>query len=191
MKRGFVLALVALVIGGVGGLALAGVGATLVHRTSTNAFCTGCHEMTWAQASYHDTIHFSNPSGVQVQCRDCHLQSHPWPTYLWQKAKFGTRDLWAHLWGTIDEKAEYDARKLEMARTVWTWLETTDSATCKGCHTADAMVAADQPVAASAAHDAALKAGQTCIACHKGVGHGITPGGDNGGDDAGQDDAAS
>lgn len=29
------------------------------------------------------------------------------------------------------------------------------------------------------------------IACHTGVGHGITPGGDNGGDDAGPDDAAS
>ncbi|MBB4305094.1 nitrate/TMAO reductase-like tetraheme cytochrome c subunit [Rhodobium orientis] len=177
MKRGAVIAVVALIVGGVGGLALAGVGATVIHETSTNAFCTVCHEMTWPERTYKESVHFTNAAGVQAQCKDCHLQGDPWPAYVWQKATFGARDVWYHLWGTIDDEETYQARRQEMAETVWAWLEETNSATCQTCHTPESMVAAaaKQSEIAAGTHEGARASGMTCIACHQGVGHGITP----------------
>ncbi|MBB4286435.1 NapC/NirT family cytochrome c [Roseospira goensis] len=173
MKRGLVIAGIGLIVGGIGGLAVAGAGVTLVKQTSSNAFCIACHEMTWPEASYHDNVHFKNAAGVQAQCKDCHLLSDPWPAYLWQKATFGARDVTMHLLGVIDTREEYEAKRPELAEEVWAWLEETDSATCRTCHTDAAMAVSTAPEMAQRVHQAAAQGGQTCITCHKGVGHGV------------------
>ena len=177
MKRGAVVAVVALLVGGLGGLGVAGIGATAIHETSTNEFCVVCHEMTWPEKTYKESVHFTNPSGVRAECKDCHLQGDPWPAYVWQKAEAGTRDVWAHLWGALATEEDYQARRLEMAETVWAWLRETRSATCQSCHTPESMVAAaaKQSEIASGTHESARASGMTCIDCHMGVGHGITP----------------
>ncbi|MCG6861179.1 MAG: NapC/NirT family cytochrome c, partial [Chromatiaceae bacterium] len=65
--------LVALVIGGVGGVALMTFLIELDHFTSSNEFCTGCHSMTFADQSYQKSVHFNSSSGVRASCGDCHV----------------------------------------------------------------------------------------------------------------------
>ncbi|EGI94707.1 cytochrome c-type protein torY [Shigella boydii 5216-82] len=58
-----------------------------------------------------------------------------------------------------------------MAETVWKELKATDSATCRSCHSFDAMDIASQSESAQKMHNKAQKGGETCIDCHKGIAH--------------------
>ena len=44
--------LIALVVGGIGGLTFAGFLLEFDRFTSRNAFCTACHSMTYAETAY-------------------------------------------------------------------------------------------------------------------------------------------
>ncbi|EEZ5182831.1 cytochrome C, partial [Escherichia coli] len=50
-------------------------------------------------------------------------------------------------------------------------LKATDSATCRSCHSFDAMDIASQSESAQKMHNKAQKGGETCIDCHKGIAH--------------------
>jgi nitrate/TMAO reductase-like tetraheme cytochrome c subunit len=50
-------------------------------------------------------------------------------------------------------------------------MKANDSAECRHCHSVAAMDGARQNEVARAVHPAALKAGSTCIDCHKGIAH--------------------
>src|SRR5512144_1983171 len=77
---------VLLVIGGAAGLAW----------TSTEAFCTGCHEMRDnVYAEYKDTIHDRNRTGVRAVCTDCHVPREVGPLLLRKMA--ATFELYGHL----------------------------------------------------------------------------------------------
>lgn len=58
-----------------------------------------------------------------------------------------------------------------MTETVWKELKATDSATCRSCHSFDAMDIASQSESAQKMHNKAQKGGETCIDCHKGIAH--------------------
>ena len=90
-----------LVIGlvlGVGGLLA--FDATM-HATSTEAFCTSCHEM--ADNPYDQlqrTTHYTNPSGVAATCSDCHVPQQFVPKMV---AKImAAKDVYHEIAGTID-----------------------------------------------------------------------------------------
>ena len=47
---------------------------TAMEATNTLSFCISCHEMhDNVYQEYKTSIHFSNPSGVQAACPDCHV----------------------------------------------------------------------------------------------------------------------
>ena len=66
-----------LVWGLVVGILLTNGTTAVMNATSSEAFCTSCHEMEAnAFAEYKTTTHYLNSSGVQVECADCHVPSH-------------------------------------------------------------------------------------------------------------------
>ena len=156
----FMVAAVLLVIGGAAGLAW----------TSTEAFCTGCHEMRDnVFAEYKDTIHDRNRTGVRAICTDCHVPREPGPLIL---AKIrATGDLYGHIIGMIDTKEKFEAHRTELAHKVWTRMLKSDSHECRNCHIFDKMDKDKQSEKAQARHAKAKAEGLTCIECHFGIAH--------------------
>lgn len=178
--RGVLALLGVFVVGGIVGLAAGGGVASWAHHTSQAEFCVTCHYAQWPQESYQELAHYTNASGVRADCGDCHEVHHPWWKMLWQKAAYGARHTISHWQGELSTREEYEARRLEMAERVWRHLEETDSEFCQNCHTWEAMALSAQEGPAQGAHRMGEQRGMTCIACHKGIGHGIEPP-DNGG----------
>jgi hypothetical protein len=58
-----------------------------------------------------------------------------------------------------------------MAERVWATMKRTDSRECRTCHDFSTMKFEDQDRFAARKHQAAMKSGETCIDCHKGVAH--------------------
>ena len=84
----------------IGSVALLALGAILLggtqyamHKTSGTEFCTSCHSMSWATAEWHGSDHFSNATGVQTGCADCHLPPGGFE-YVKAKVVTGLRDVW-------------------------------------------------------------------------------------------------
>ncbi|HDQ25246.1 MAG TPA: hypothetical protein ENN43_00670, partial [bacterium] len=66
-----------------------------VELTSTPEFCSSCHIMEQAHASWTESVHYNVPEGEKrAACRDCHLP--PWNRpveLLWSKAYHGIKDV--------------------------------------------------------------------------------------------------
>ncbi|MBF0783972.1 nitrate reductase [Muribacter muris] len=157
-------------------LCLVGIGAALLlggqwvmHKTSSTEFCVSCHSMSYAQQEWEGSSHFANAKGVRAECADCHIPQESWH-YL--KAKvIALKDLWYEATGKIDDKQKYEVHRAEMAQRVWNELKANDSATCRSCHSFDAMDFSQQTKLAKQTHREAQGKGQTCIDCHKGIVH--------------------
>lgn len=165
-------------------VALAGViagGATLASvdhffkYTNTTEFCISCHEMrTTVYEEYLETSHYSNASGVRATCSDCHVPREGLPRLA---RKIGAvKDLYGHFVGTLDTREKFEAARLEMAKTVWRYLESSRSRECRHCHDFDAMDFEEQPRRPRRKHPVAMENGETCIDCHKGVAHALPEG---------------
>lgn len=86
----------------------------VIQYTSTDKFCQSCHVHPHAEVSWKQSTHFTNKSGVQVHCVECHLPPEGWP-YLREKIKTGSRDVWAKLF-TDTKKINWEEKgKLENA----------------------------------------------------------------------------
>jgi len=169
-RRNVVLIVViALIVGFGGGITMWGGFNYVAAATSSNAFCTSCHEMHENAAEYHRSLHYTNVYGVRAQCADCHV---PKPFFKRVVHMIGAlRDVTGHISGVIDTPAKFEAHRLEMAKRVWAEMEADDSIGCRSCHSFEAMDFDKQPKAASMAMHPAMKSGQTCISCHKGIVH--------------------
>jgi cytochrome c-type protein NapC len=154
------VAAVLLLIGGAAGLAW----------TSTESFCTGCHEMRDnVFAEYKDTIHDRNRTGVRAICTDCHVPREPGPLLL--RKMRATFEVWGHLTGVIDTKEKFESHRSMLAQRVWTRMKETDSHECRNCHVADKMNSELQTEKARARHAKGKAEGMTCIDCHFGIAH--------------------
>ena len=142
---------------------------TALEATNTTAFCTSCHSMQWVKAEWMKSEHYSNPSGVRTECKDCHVP-HPLGPKLYAKL-MAAKDVWHEIAGTIDSKEKFEAHRWAMANRVWAKMAATDSRECRACHTAEAMDLEAQSRTARRKHRRAEKAGRTCIECHRGVAH--------------------
>lgn len=148
--------------------------------TNTNEFCTSCHSMTINLKEYEETVHFKNASGVRADCADCHVPKEFFPKV---KAKIvAAKDVYHEFIGDFavsdelkaDEDAyleHYDAHRWNMASAVWKKMEESDSRECRTCHSFEAMDFEEQDKSARKKHPRAIKKGQTCIDCHKGIAH--------------------
>ena len=168
-RRGWIIggALVAAGLA-VGLLASGGLYAGL-QWTDSPQFCTSCHEMQQNYTEYQQTIHYKNAFGVRATCADCHVPKELGPL-LWAKVVAGN-DLLQHFQGTIDTKEKFEANRLRMAKIVWADMEANNSRECRSCHEVEAMDLHAQTEAAKTTMQPGLKAGQTCISCHKGIAH--------------------
>jgi nitrate/TMAO reductase-like tetraheme cytochrome c subunit len=141
-----------------------------VNATNTLEFCTSCHEMRHsALPEYQTTVHYANAFGVRATCADCHVP-RDWPAKLVHKIG-SINEIYHWALGTISTPEKFEAHRAELAAKVWAEMKANDSAECRHCHSVAAMDGARQNEVARAVHPAALKAGSTCIDCHKGIAH--------------------
>jgi cytochrome c-type protein NapC len=155
---------------------------TALEATNTETFCISCHEMH--DNVYQDlqrTVHFANRSGVRATCPDCHVP-HDWTDKIARKMQ-ASKEVWGHIFGTINTRQKFEAERLELAKHEWARLKANDSLECRNCHSALAMDFTRQSSRAERIHAEFLMSGQrTCIDCHKGIAHelpdmtGIEPG---------------
>jgi nitrate/TMAO reductase-like tetraheme cytochrome c subunit len=143
---------------------------TTLEMTNTMGFCLSCHEMRVnPYPEYQETIHYKNPSGVQVTCADCHVP-RPWGHKVVRKV-MATKELWYKFTGKIDTPEKYNEHRWELANRVWDSMKATDSRECRNCHTFDSMDLSEQDRSARKKHSRAIDEGETCIDCHKGIAH--------------------
>ncbi|RKF20209.1 cytochrome C [Alginatibacterium sediminis] len=160
---GFVLAL-----GFVGGIMFWGAFNMGMEATNTEEFCSGCHAPIVEEIQ--STIHYSNRSGVRAICSDCHVP-HDWTDKLIRKVQ-ASKEVFAHLIGTIDTPAKFEARRGHLAAREWDRLKNNNSQECRNCHEFEYMDFTVQRSRSQAQHSTALADGEkTCVDCHKGIAH--------------------
>lgn len=143
---------------------------TAMEATNTLEFCITCHEMEEnVYQEYKKTIHYTNRSGVRATCSDCHVPD-PWVHKVVRKIQASNEVLHKVL-GSVDTPEKFDAKRLYLAKRVWAAMKATDSRECRNCHDFSTMEPANQKKRATKRHLAAMKDGNTCIDCHKGIAH--------------------
>jgi nitrate/TMAO reductase-like tetraheme cytochrome c subunit len=143
---------------------------TGMEATNTMEFCISCHEMEEnVYQEYKGTIHDSNRSGVRAGCPDCHVP-RPWFYKIKRKLQ-ASNELFHKALGSIDTPEKFDAKRLELAKNEWKRMKASDSRECRNCHEISTMDPAAQKPRARKQHYNAMKIGQTCIDCHKGIAH--------------------
>ena len=158
----------ALVLGAVGW----GAFDYVLHATSANEFCSGCHANDAAR-EWRESAHHRNRAGFVAGCADCHLPREFVPKMLRKAA--AVKELWGHFRGVIDTPEKYETRRAAMAESEWARLRANGAQECRNCHHPDQIVDKDKGFVV-AMHQAALSGGKVCIDCHKGVAH-RAPGG--------------
>jgi len=160
----------------VSGVVFAGLFNVGLEYTNRTEFCTSCHSMKTNLAELEEKLHWKSRTGVHAGCADCHV-----PKDFKEKmiAKImAAKDVYHEIMGTIDTPEKYEARRLEMAQRVWAKMKASDSRECKSCHSLAHMDFREQDRFARKKHENAPDRGQTCIDCHKGIGHKLPEGGD-------------
>lgn len=159
-----------LAIGFVAGIVFTAGFNTAVEATQTENFCRTCHEMRdTVFVEFHRTAHHSSRSGVRAECADCHVPKSFGPKMVRKVA--ASREVWHKMLGTVSTPEQFEAKRLELAQRVWTYMERTDSRECRSCHSFTHVDYMKQSERARLRHMDAERTGETCISCHKGVAH--------------------
>jgi cytochrome c-type protein NapC len=146
-----------------------------VEASNTLEFCISCHEMRDnVYAEYTKTIHFQNRTGVRAICSDCHVPRE-WGPKMVRKIK-ATNELVHKILGTVNTPEKFEKRRKELAEHVWRTMKENDSHECRNCHNFGAMDFSRQKEWSAPVHRSAIKEGQTCIDCHRGIAHKLPEG---------------
>ncbi len=150
---------------------------TAIEASSSTSFCTSCHEMDMVYEEYTKSVHYQNASGIKATCSDCHIPK-PFVAKMVRKTKAGINDVYHKILGTIDTPEKFEAKRLELAQSVWNRMKATDSRECRNCHTLENMALGKQDRSARKKHtrERMLERGETCIDCHKGIAHKLPQG---------------
>lgn len=135
--------------------------------TSRDEFCAHCHRDN-ATREWQESVHYRNARGMRVGCAQCHIPHEFGPKMVVKIGALG--DVWSFFQGTIDTPEKYEAKRLQMARTVWARLAARGSQECVQCHDIEAMTNPDKPFIETT-HRSSQKTGKPCAECHKGVAH--------------------
>jgi cytochrome c-type protein NapC len=164
-----------LVFGVVAGIVLWGGFNWAMELTNNETFCLTCHEMEQnVYREYRGSIHDSNRSGVRATCPDCHVPKD-WIHKVRRKIQ-ASNEVFHHLIGSVDTREKFEAKRIQLAKNVWTTMKTTDSRECRNCHNFAAFDLTRQQLRARNRHAEAEEQGKTCIDCHKGVAHQLPEG---------------
>ncbi len=143
---------------------------TAMENTNTLEFCISCHEMEHnVYQGYTETVHYKNASGVRAICSDCHVPKK-WSDKLLRKIT-ATNEIFHKIIGTIDTREKFLAKRMVLARKVWSTMLENDSQECRNCHSYDAMHWEEQSRKAKMKMKKAKKEQTTCIQCHHGIAH--------------------
>ena len=143
---------------------------TAMEATNSLEFCTSCHVMRDnVFPEYKKTVHYTNRSGVRAICSDCHVP-RDWIHKVERKVT-ATKELYHWALGSIDTREKFEAKRHELARHEWDRMRANDSRECRNCHSFEAMDFHKQNAKSAKAMQEAMKAGKTCIDCHKGIAH--------------------
>lgn len=143
---------------------------TVLDQANTMDFCISCHEMKdTVYKEYQQTIHYSNRTGVQATCPDCHVPKS-WGRKIMRKME-ASLELWAWWTGAVDTKEKFEAKRMEMATREWKRMEASSSIECRNCHSFDNMDIRKQKPKAKETHAQAIVEKEICIDCHKGIAH--------------------
>ena len=143
--------------------------------TNTEAFCISCHEMRDnVYEEYTETVHYTNRTGVRAICTDCHVPKE-WIHKVVRKVR-ASNELLHHFLGTIDTPEKFEAKRLQLAQSVWKSMKATDSRECRNCHDFDSMDFEKQETRSADRHEEGFDQGKTCIDCHKGIAHKLPKG---------------
>ena len=143
---------------------------TAMEATNTLPFCISCHEMkSTVYEEYRQSVHHTNPSGVQAVCSDCHVPKD-WTAKLLRKIQ-ASQEVFHWLAGSISTPEKFEAKRLALATRVWNTMKANNSRECRNCHNFSAMDTGGQGGFAGRMHAQAAKEGKTCIDCHKGISH--------------------
>ena len=144
---------------------------TVLEVTNTEQFCISCHEMRDnPYVELQRTVHYNNGSGVRAECPDCHVP-YNWTDKIIRKVQ-ATKEVWGKLFGTIDTREKFLAKRRELAEHEWARLKKNDSLECRNCHNFEFMDLTQQSERAATQHSTSLAEGsKTCIDCHKGIAH--------------------
>ena len=162
-----------LVAGGVGGVIFWGGFNTFMEYTNRLEFCVSCHSMSKPYEEYRQSVHFKNKSGVRAICSDCHVPKE-WTAKLIRKIQ-ATGELWYHFQGKLDTPEKFEIERKALAEHVWATMKANNSQECRNCHEYQAMDFHKQSARAREKMEEALKKGETCIDCHKGIAHKLPP----------------
>ena len=160
----------------VAGLVFAGLFNVGLDYTNRTEFCTSCHSMKVNLEELQERVHWKSKSGVSAGCADCHVPKN-FKDKMIAKV-MAAKDVYHEIMGTIDTPEKYEARRLDMAQRVWAKMKASDSRECKSCHSFVHMDFSEQDRFARKKHENAPDRGQTCIDCHKGIGHKLPKGAD-------------
>jgi len=147
---------------------------TGLEYTNRKEFCLSCHEMRIPYEEYKKTVHYSNRSGHEVSCADCHVPGSKTPGDYTRKVVRkieASRDLWGHLTGSIDTKEKFEAKRKIMAEREWARMKSHDSRECRNCHQFERMDPEKVKKRSRIKHEEAVEEKMTCIDCHKGIAH--------------------
>ena len=161
-----------LTLGGfIAGIIFWGAFNTALEVANTETFCVSCHEMgDNVFEEIKSTIHYTNRSGVRATCPDCHVP-HDWTDKIARKMQ-ASKEVWGTIFGTINTREKFLAKRLELAQHEWTRLKANDSLECRNCHDFVSMDFTTQSKRAVEQHERFLASREkTCIDCHKGIAH--------------------
>jgi len=140
-----------------------------MEATNKLEFCTSCHGMQFVYQEYKLSSHFSNSSGVQAVCADCHVPEE-WSAKLLRKIR-ASKEVYYWLTGSINTAEKLHNKRYQLAQSVWHSMQQSDSRECRNCHNLKQMRLSQQSSFAQSYHSQAQKQQQTCIDCHKGITH--------------------
>ncbi len=148
---------------------------TAMQATNNMSFCISCHEMRDnVYLEYKQSIHFSNRTGVRATCPDCHVPKE-WQHMLIRKIA-ASNELMHKFLGSIDTAEKFQAKRQQLAATVWQTMTQTDSRECRNCHDFNAMNLGMQKSRSKTVHSLSEERNKTCIDCHKGIAHQLPAG---------------
>ena len=136
-------------------------------NSSKNESCMSCHFHPESDASWKQSVHYNNESGVMTDCAACHLPPKGSFEYVKAKAKTGMKDLWSYMTKN-PEDVDWDSKgELEYAQTI------VYNESCKACHVnIFPKGITDEGVTAHLYYDEnEEKLNLQCISCHLDAGH--------------------
>lgn len=140
---------------------------SLYVKSSSNEACMMCHYHPESDASWKQSIHYNNGSGVKTDCVACHLPPKGSFAHFKAKAKSGMKDVWSYL-TKKQEDIDWDSKgELEYATKI------VYNESCKECHVNlfPEGITDDGVTAHLYYEENEEKLNLQCISCHLDAGH--------------------